>query len=77
MSKADNVIQMLKERRKALKMTQAELCRRMPASQACLSQWERGDVYPRLDNLVLWCDALGIDLLAVSFKEITPRKGKK
>lgn len=41
----------IKEWRKKRKITQVELAEYMGVSQAMISKWERGDTYPRLDDV--------------------------
>ncbi|MGK0736958.1 LexA family protein [Yokenella regensburgei] len=51
----------IRERRKALKLTQVQVAKRVGVSHVSLSQWERGDTEPRGSNLYALCEVLGCD----------------
>jgi SOS-response transcriptional repressor LexA len=51
----------IRERRKALKLTQQQVAKRLGVSHVALSQWERGDTEPRGSNLYNLCEVLGCD----------------
>jgi HTH-type transcriptional regulator/antitoxin HipB len=55
----------LRERRKALKLTQVEAARRIGIRQGTLSDYERGVKSPSLEMAHRWAQALGADLLVV------------
>lgn len=62
----DTLGQTITARRKALKMTQAELSSLSGITQANLSNIERGAAGGRLETYLNICSLIGIDLFAVS-----------
>lgn len=50
----------IKERRKAVKLTQEELAEKLEVSSRAISKWENGACLPDADNMVALCEILGI-----------------
>ncbi|RQM71276.1 LexA family protein [Aeromonas hydrophila] len=69
---------MIKSRRKALKMTQDELALLVGVSRVSISQWERGDTSPKGPNFLKLAKTLGVapeSLLLGENDEVGSRRG--
>ena len=55
----------LKIVRRALHISQVELAESLSVSQSVVSQWEKGEISPTVDNLIKICEVLNVssDLL--------------
>ncbi|MGL5191647.1 MAG: helix-turn-helix domain-containing protein [Cetobacterium sp.] len=51
----------LTESRKSTGFTKAEVSRYLGVTGMALTQWERGETVPRLDNLIKLCKLLNMD----------------
>ncbi len=71
MKKADveSVVDGLKNRRKALKLSQSQLSDRMDCNSVTISKYESGVQEPSLGAFMVWVEALECDLRIVSRQE--------
>lgn len=56
---------MLRERRKALKMTQQDVAHRVGASLRTLVRWEAGETVPDAMQLFHWADMVGVEITPI------------
>lgn len=75
MTKTRNILgELIRFRRKELKLTQEELGNLAGLNRLTISEYERGRVsYPRFETLELLADALGVpasDLVAVAYQKM-------
>lgn len=54
--------EIIRNRRKAIKMSQEELAKALGVTQGNVSQWENGDSMPRINKLEKLAEVLGIDV---------------
>ena len=73
MSEQNKIIgKRIKERRKALKMTQKELGEKIGCAEITVRQYESGRYFPKIDTQIALANALKVkhaDLFAVEYKE--------
>lgn len=53
------LVTLLRERREAASLTQAQMAKKLGVSQSFVSKWERGDRRVDLVQLRQWCHATG------------------
>lgn len=73
------LIAMLRERRRAASLTQAQIAKKLGLTQSVVSKWERGDRRVDLIQLLAWCRATGDTLsgFAADFESRVKRKRKR
>lgn len=54
--------EIIRSRRKEIKMSQEELAKALGVTQGNVSQWENGETTPRVEKLGKLAEVLGIDV---------------